>query len=96
MDPTEVLSLSRDAIYVMLKVSGPILFVALAVGLIISLLQALTQMQEATISFVPKIIAVFLAMMLLMPFVGRTLKTFNDELMDRIVHISALSAPTLS
>lgn len=88
MDPTEVLSLSRDAIFVMLKVSGPILFVALAVGLLISLLQALTQMQEATISFVPKIIAVFLAMMLLMPFVGRTLKTFNDELMDRIVHIS--------
>lgn len=88
MDPTEVLTLSRDAIYVMLKVSGPILLVALAVGLAISLLQALTQMQEATISFVPKIIAVFLAIMLLMPFVGRTLKQFNDELMDRVVHIS--------
>lgn len=88
MDPTEILSLSRDTLVVLLKVSAPILLVALFVGLGISLFQALTQMQEATISFVPKIIAVFLAILLLLPFIGRTMKTFNDELMDRIVHIS--------
>ena len=88
MEPSEVLQLSRDAIFIMLKVSGPPMLVALGVGLIISLFQALTQMQEATISFVPKIVAVFLALMLLMPFIGNTLKSFNDELMDRIVNIS--------
>lgn len=88
MEPTEILEVSRQAIYVMLKASGPLMLVALGVGLVISLFQALTQMQEATISFVPKIVAVFLAMMLLLPFIGNTLKTFNDELMDRIVNIS--------
>lgn len=64
------------------------MLVALSVGLVISLFQALTQMQEATISFVPKIIAVFLAIMLLLPFIGATLKDFNDELMNKIVNIS--------
>lgn len=88
MEPAEILQVSRDAIYIMLKTSGPLMLVALAVGLVISLFQALTQMQEATISFVPKIIAVFLAIMLLLPFIGTTLKDFNDELMNKIVNIS--------
>ena len=88
MEPTEVLQLGRDSIYIMLKVSGPLMLIALGVGVVISLFQALTQMQEATISFVPKIVAVFIAMMLLMPFIGHTMKNFNDELMDRIVNIS--------
>lgn len=88
MEPAEVLQVSRDAIYILLKASGPLMLVALAVGLVISLFQALTQMQEATISFVPKIVAVFLAMMLLLPFIGNTLKDFNDELMNKIVNIS--------
>jgi len=88
VEPTEVLQISRDAIYILLKASGPLMLVALGVGLAISLFQALTQMQEATISFVPKIVAVFLAIVLLLPFIGNTLKTFNDELMDKIVNIS--------
>lgn len=88
MEPAEILQVSRDAIYIMLKTSGPLMLVALSVGLVISLFQALTQMQEATISFVPKIVAVFLAMMLLLPFIGNTLKDFNDELMNKIVNIS--------
>lgn len=88
MEPAEILQVSRDAIYIMLKTSGPLMLVALGVGLVISLFQALTQMQEATISFVPKIVAVFLAMMLLLPFIGTTLKDFNDELMNKIVNIS--------
>ena len=88
MEPADILQVSRDAIYIMLKTSGPLMLVALSVGLIISLFQALTQMQEATISFVPKIVAVFLAIMLLLPFIGTTLKDFNDELMNKIVNIS--------
>jgi flagellar biosynthetic protein FliQ len=88
VEPAEILQVSRDAIYIMLKTSGPLMLVALGVGLVISLFQALTQMQEATISFVPKIVAVFLAMMLLLPFIGTTLKDFNDELMNKIVNIS--------
>lgn len=90
----EILQLGRDSIYIMLKVAAPLMLVALGVGIVISLFQALTQMQEATISFVPKIIAVFLAMMLLLPFIGRTMKSFNDELMDKIVNISSCSETT--
>lgn len=87
MDPVEILDISRDAIFVLLLACGPLLLVALGVGLVISLFQALTQMQEATISFVPKIAAVFLALVLLLPFIGGKLKDFNDELMNKIINI---------
>jgi len=85
MDSTDVLELSRESIVVLLKVGAPIMLIALLVGVGISLLQALTQMQEATISFVPKIIVLFVALVFLMPFMLVTLTTFAEHLMDRIV-----------
>ena len=85
MTPTDVLELSRESVWVMLKVGGPILFVALLVGLSISLVQALTQIQEMTLSFVPKIIAIFAALVLLLPFMLATLIDFTRELMDRAI-----------
>ncbi len=85
MTPTDVLELSRESVWVMLKVGGPILMVALLVGLSISLVQALTQVQEMTLSFVPKIIAIFAALVLLMPFMLATLIDFTQQLMDRAI-----------
>ncbi len=85
MTPTDVIEVSRDAVFVMLKVGAPVLLLALAVGLAISLVQALTQVQEMTLSFVPKIIVIFLSIVLLMPFMLATMTTFTQGLMDRIV-----------
>ncbi|HCR85745.1 MAG TPA: flagellar biosynthetic protein FliQ [Alphaproteobacteria bacterium] len=87
METLDVIEIAKEAIFVMLKVSLPILFVALVVGLIISLIQALTQIQEMTISFVPKIICIFVALILMMPLMIEQLKDFTDSLMKRIENI---------
>lgn len=85
MDAVEAIATGREAIWVILKVAGPVLFVALVVGLGIALVQALTQMQEMTLSFVPKIVAIFLSLILFMPFMLSTLIEFTEVLADRIV-----------
>ena len=88
MTPADVLSVSREAIWTMLAVGGPVLALALAVGLGIALLQALTQMQEMTLSFVPKILVIFLSLGLLMPLMVGHLMDFGRGVMDRIVALS--------
>lgn len=85
MEAVEAIAVTREAVWVMLKVSGPVLLVALGVGLIIALFQALTQMQEMTLSFVPKILAIFLSIILFLPFMLTTLTEFTEGLVDRIV-----------
>ena len=87
MDSLEAMEIGRQTLIVFLKISLPVLIIALIVGLIISLFQALTQIQEMTLSFVPKITIVFLALMFLMPFMTHTLSDFNNELHMRIVGI---------
>ena len=85
MNPADVLDVSRQAVVVMLKIGAPVLLLALLVGLAIALFQALTQIQEMTLSFVPKIIVIFVSLLVLMPFMMSTLVTFGRSLMDRIV-----------
>jgi flagellar biosynthetic protein FliQ len=85
MNSSDVLDIARDTIFVMLQVGGPILLIALVVGLIISLFQALTQIQEMTLSFVPKVLIIFLSMLLFMPFMLSTMTAFTERLADRIV-----------
>ncbi len=85
MDAASVIDVSREAILTMLKVGSPVLLLALAVGLIVSLFQALTQMQEMTLTFVPKAIVVSISLVLFMPFMLGTLVSFTEGLMDRIV-----------
>lgn len=85
MNPVEVIEVSREAIYIILKVGAPGILIALGVGLLIALFQALTQMQEMTLSFVPKIVAVCLGIIVFMPFMLGTMMTFTQTLMDRIV-----------
>ncbi|MFO0110819.1 MAG: flagellar biosynthesis protein FliQ [Alphaproteobacteria bacterium] len=87
MEPMEVIDISRRALWVLMIVGGPLMLTALFVGLVISLLQALTQIQEMTLTFVPKIIAMVFVMMLTLPFMLEYLKDFNDELYDRIATI---------
>ncbi len=85
MNATDVLDVSREAVIVMLKVGSPVLGLALMVGLAISLFQALTQIQEMTLSFVPKILVIFVSLLVLMPFMLTTMTAFGQSLMDRIV-----------
>jgi flagellar biosynthetic protein FliQ len=85
MDEAALLEISRDAVIVVLKVATPIMLISLIVGLIISLFQALTQIQEATLTFVPKILVVFVSLLLLAPFMLHTLTDFTEQLMQRIV-----------
>ncbi len=84
MSELEVLDVGRDAIFTLLKVISPVMGVALAMGLLISLFQALTQMQEVTLSFVPKIVAVFLSLVLFLPFMLTTLLEFSQRQLDRV------------
>jgi flagellar biosynthetic protein FliQ len=88
MDSADVLEIARDSIMVLLKIGAPIMLAALIVGLVISLFQALTQIQEMTIAFVPKILVIFAVFLLSMPFMLATLITFTQQLAGRIVGLS--------
>lgn len=85
MESLEVLEIGKEAIWVLIKISAPCMLVALVVGLVISLFQALTQIQEQTLSFVPKMLAVFLSLILFAPFMISTLKVFSEHLSERII-----------
>jgi flagellar biosynthetic protein FliQ len=85
MNATDVMDVAREAVVVMLKVGSPIMLLALTVGLAISLFQALTQMQEMTLTFVPKAIVIYLSLLLFLPFMLGVLVAFTEGLMDRIV-----------
>ena len=87
MTPADALDVARDAIWVLLKIGSPIMLIALIVGLMISLFQALTQIQEMTLAFVPKILAIFLSTILFIPFMLTVLTTFTERMMDRIISL---------
>jgi flagellar biosynthetic protein FliQ len=87
MEAVDIMDISREAVWVFLKVSTPLMLVALGVGLIISLFQALTQIQENTLSFVPKVVTIFLFLLFYMPVIGNTLLVFSEHLTDRIITI---------
>jgi flagellar biosynthetic protein FliQ len=84
MTADQVLDVAREAIFVLIKLGAPIMLVALVVGVAVALLQALTQMQEMTLSFVPKILAILLTTLLALPFMTATLIGFGEDLFRRI------------
>lgn len=88
MDSADVLEIARESMIVTLKIGAPIMVASLLVGLIISLFQALTQIQEATIAFVPKVLVIFLVFLLAMPFMLATLITFTQQIAARIAGLS--------
>jgi flagellar biosynthetic protein FliQ len=79
-----VIVLIRDAFYYVLLVSGPLLLVALIIGLVISVFQAATSISEQTLTFVPKLIAVFIVSVLVLPFMISNLKTYTIGLINMI------------
>jgi flagellar biosynthesis protein FliQ len=85
MTGPEVLDVSRDAIWTIVKVSSPLLIVALVVGVVISLVQALTQIQEQTLAFVPKIIAIFITLVLALPYMADALNSQMLRISSRII-----------
>jgi type III secretion HrpO family protein len=80
MDPAELTRLTAETLYLVLLVSGPPLLVALAVGLVVGLLQAVTQVQEQTLSFVPKLVAVATVLVVGGGWMGGQLLRFTDRL----------------
>ena len=86
MNEIEVLDISRAAVFTLLKVVSPVLLVALFIGLIIGIFQALTQIQEMTLAFVPKIICVFGTIIILFPFMLNQMKILTDGLFDKIAN----------
>jgi flagellar biosynthetic protein FliQ len=87
MEAVDVVSVIRDGIKVLLIVSAPMMLTALVVGLVVSLVQALTQIQEMTLSFVPKVTAMLFVMMLTLPYMIQTLQDYTNELFVRIENI---------
>jgi len=85
MEAADVIDITRDALWVIVVVGTPVLLVALLVGVAIGLLQALTQIQEMTLSFIPKILIVFLSLMIFFPFMMSQLIDFGELLFDRII-----------
>ena len=84
MNGGDLIDVARDAIFTLLTIAGPVMGVALAVGLTIALFQALTQIQEMTLTFVPKIVAIFLSLLVFLPFMGMSLASLMERLADRI------------
>jgi flagellar biosynthetic protein FliQ len=82
---TDVLDISRQTFFVILQAGGPVMAAGLAIGLVVAVLQTLTSIQEMTLTFVPKIIVIFGAILLFMPFMITTLIDFTHSLFDRIV-----------
>ncbi|MDY0009516.1 MAG: flagellar biosynthesis protein FliQ [Bdellovibrionales bacterium] len=88
MNEAEIIDITREAILLVIQIAGPIMMIGLVTGLIIALIQALTQIQEMTLAFVPKIITIFLAIFLLLPMMAQALIAFTEKIADKIVGIS--------
>jgi flagellar biosynthetic protein FliQ len=84
MNGGEVLDFARDALWLTIAISAPVMLVALVVGLGVSILQTLTQIQEQTLAFIPKILSIFLALLLFLPIMGGLLGNFMQDIFLRI------------
>ena len=85
MTESELIELARSGMLVMVKVAAPPLLAGLAIGLLVSLFQALTQIQEMTLTFVPKVLTVLLVLLLFLPFMLHTLFDFTHLVIDRAI-----------
>ena len=84
MTGPEVLDVARDGVVTLIYVCGPMMIVGLAVGVAIGLVQALTQIQEITLTFVPKIVAILITVAVAAPFMGAELGRLTEVLYSRI------------
>ncbi len=84
MNGLEILEVARDGILTFFKVGLPVMLIGLLVGFVISLFQALTQIQEQTLIYVPKIVSIFLGLLFLMPFMSDALASYMSRIAERI------------
>ena len=87
MNGSEILAIGRDAIWLTIQLCCPILLVGLLVGVAIGLFQSLTQIQEQTLVYAPKIIAIFAALLIFLPMMGALLSGFMQEIATKIAGI---------
>jgi flagellar biosynthetic protein FliQ len=84
VNPADALDIAQSAIWTVIVASSPAVIAAMAVGILIALLQALTQVQEVTLTFVPKILAILIVLSFAAPFVGSVIFTFAEQTYARI------------
>ncbi len=84
MTGAEVLDVAREGIWTLLKVAGPLMLAGLGIGVAIALVQALTQIQEMTLVFVPKIIVIFLTLLVMLPFMAQVLEAYMMLIMSHV------------
>ena len=87
MSGAEVLDIARDSIWVLVQVAGPVMIVGLIVGIAVSLVQALTQVQEMTLTFVPKMLAIFASFVVFLPFMSSALVGLMERIALKIATI---------
>lgn len=87
MNDADIAALVREGMLVVLKLGGPLLAVSLASGLLVALIQAVTQINEATLSFIPKLLFIGLTLVLLGPFMFSTLSSYTLVLFDRMIAV---------
>jgi len=87
MNENEIMDVAREAIWLVIQISMPVMMVGLLVGVAIALLQALTQVQEITLVFVPKILAIFMAIFIFLPGFAAIMISFMNSIADRIIGI---------
>ncbi|MCL2473802.1 MAG: flagellar type III secretion system protein FliQ [Alphaproteobacteria bacterium] len=87
MNELEIIELCRQAILVILKLAGPLMLAGLIIGVAVAILQTTTQIQEQSLTFVPKLLTVFLVAIWLLPFMIATMSGFTHSLSDKIVQV---------
>ncbi len=88
MSPVEIIDIGREAVLTLIKVAGPIMMVGLTVGLAVSIFQSISQLQEMTLTFVPKILAIFVSLIVFMPIMINTLVAFMNQIAKHIVGVT--------
>ncbi len=87
MNGAQVLDIGRDAIWLTIQLAAPMLIVGLVVGVVVGLIQTLTQIQEQTLVFVPKVLSVFLTLLISMPLMGMLMADFMRQIASRIASL---------
>lgn len=85
MDAAAAIDLSKSGMLLVLTIAGPMLAASLVVGVVVGLFQALTQIQEMTLTFVPKLLAIGVALLLSLPMIGQALSRFMQQLSAMII-----------
>jgi flagellar biosynthetic protein FliQ len=85
LDPADMMRIARAALLLLLEIAGPMLVTSLIIGVVIGLVQALTQIQEMTLTFVPKLLGIGIVMLLCLPMIGGALAHFMGELSAQII-----------